>query len=110
MNAYYIYIAPYNNNNNILSWTVRAAGRRRLHNAPGGGGRPARGTSATEIAKTYFIIYRGTLAAPQPLRDMCANEKERGRTGGARSTVTTTTTTTDAMAVIGGRWTVVRRE
>lgn len=38
----------------------------------GGGGRPARGPSATEIAKTY----RGP--APRRLRDMCANEKERG--------------------------------
>lgn len=46
---------------------------RRPGAASGGGGRPARGPSATEIAKTY----RGP--APRRLRDMCANEKERGR-------------------------------
>jgi len=83
---------------------VRAASRRRLHNPPGGGGRPARGPSATEIAKTY---YTSRPSAPRPLRDMCANEKERGRTAARDRQSRLTTSTAAAMAteaVDDGRW------
>jgi len=81
---------------------VRAAGRRRLHNAPGGGGRSARGPSATEIAKTYYV---SRPSAPRPLRDMCANEREDV----PRRAIDSHDDDDGDGDRGGGRWTVVRR-